>query len=154
MQRLIDHIFSPSISENRVIFEAVAKDIVNSTLEGFNGTIFAYGQTSAGKTFTMKGTAQNAGIIPCAIAYIFDEIKKSPNRDYNLRCSYLEIYNEVITDLLQVKNTNLKIHESLSSGIFVGNLTEEPICAAEEALRLLERGEGRAVRPGQSSRSL
>lgn len=58
-----------------------------------------------------------------------------------MRCSYLEIYNEVITDLLDAEKTNLKIHESLSSGIFVGGLSEEPVFDSEDALALLSKGE-------------
>jgi hypothetical protein len=73
-------------------------------MEGYNGTIFAYGQTGTGKTHTMEGTGKDLGIIPRAFTKIFELIKlKSKNTNYLIRVAYLEIYNEKIRDLLNVK---------------------------------------------------
>lgn len=71
--------------ETKQIFDSVAKEIVDATLLGFNGTIFAYGQTSAGKTFTMKGNEQNEGIIPLAISHIFKQIK-------NVKVLFIQVF--------------------------------------------------------------
>lgn len=79
---LLDHVFGPEVITTKDIFENVAQEIVDATLQGFNGTIFAYGQTSAGKTFTMKGSDQNEGIIPLAISHIFKQIKNVHFRNY------------------------------------------------------------------------
>ena len=76
------------------------------------GTVFAYGQTSSGKTFTMMGTQENPGVIPQAIRDVFAYIQKTKDkREFLLRVAYLEIYNEQIRDLLQPENRDLRIHE-------------------------------------------
>src|SRR5574343_302373 len=84
-------------------YEVCAREIVHSVLEGYNGTIMAYGQTGAGKTYTMSGGSQNykfRGIIPRAISQIFNEIQSRPEFSYVVKVSYAEIYNELIYDLL------------------------------------------------------
>lgn len=71
------------------------RDLVDSVLNGFNGTIFAYGQTGTGKTFTMEGIRNNTelkGVIPNSIDHIFCHIAQSTNQQYLVRASYLEIY--------------------------------------------------------------
>ena len=73
---LIDAVFGPELTCNRELFERVARSIVDDTLDGVNGSIFAYGQTSTGKTFTMQGTQSNPGLIPLAIRHIFSQIAK------------------------------------------------------------------------------
>lgn len=76
------------------------------------GTIFAYGQTSSGKTFTMKGEGKRSpGLIPLAIRDIFNFINQTTNREFLLRVSYMEIYNEIINDLLSPGSSHLKIKE-------------------------------------------
>jgi centromeric protein E len=82
------------------VFDSVAKGLVRSVLQGYNGTIFAYGQTASGKTHTMQGSRDNPGILPLAVQEIMDAISETPQRAFLIRCSYLEIYNEQITDLL------------------------------------------------------
>lgn len=101
----------------------------------------AYGQTSSGKTFTMKGNTQEQGVIPLSIAEIFDYISNNPQREYLIKVSYLEIYNEVIIDLLQPENSNLKIHEDLTRGVYIGNLKEEVVSNAQQVLELMSYGE-------------
>lgn len=73
---LLDAVFGPELTCNRELFERVARPIVDDTLDGVNGSIFAYGQTSTGKTFTMQGTQSNPGLIPLAIRHIFSQIAK------------------------------------------------------------------------------
>jgi kinesin family protein 6/9 len=85
------------------VYEECAKNILLSTLEGCNGTIMAYGQTGAGKTFTMTGSTErfeHRGLIPRAIQQLFREINDRPENAVTVRISYMEIYNECMYDLL------------------------------------------------------
>src|SRR5690606_18886796 len=98
------------------VFELAAKEVVEDVIKGYNGTIFAYGQTGSGKSYTMFGpdidSEENKGIIPRACQYIFKHINESNNETvYEVTCSFLEIYKEVIKDLLNPKNVNLKVRE-------------------------------------------
>ena len=109
------------------VYNETAFPLVESVLEGYNGTIFAYGQTGWGKTFSMLGVQDSEelkGIIPRAYVQIFgfiDEAKEGVK--YLVRCSYLEIYNESILDLLGDKQKKLDIKEDPDKGIFVQGLT-------------------------------
>lgn len=73
-------------------------------MEGFDACVFAYGQTASGKTFTLTGTASNPGIIPQAVKDVFAYIRSHPSKDFLLRASFIEIYNEQIKDLLAPEN--------------------------------------------------
>jgi centromeric protein E len=93
-----DHVFGPDIV-NTDIFDRFAKDVILNTLDGYNGTIFAYGQTSSGKTHTMSGSSSRDGVFSPGIIHIgmnalFSLIGES-GRAFEIRASYLEIYNEV-----------------------------------------------------------
>lgn len=90
-----------------MIFNQTARPILESVMQGYNGTIFAYGQTGTGKTFTMEGvdTTELKGIIPRAIEWIFNSIKSYPDQNFLVRVSFVEIYNEEVIDLL---NKNIK----------------------------------------------
>lgn len=95
-------ILDASIKQDSV-FEIVAQPVVDSVLEGYNGTVFAYGQTGSGKTFTITGGAEryaDRGVIPRSISHVFQELQKKPDTHYEVRVSYLEIYNESGYDLL------------------------------------------------------
>ena len=89
----------------------------------------------------MRGTEASPGLISLAIQDIFQRISISKDKEYLLRVSYLEIYNEIITDLLNPMNRNLKIHEDLARNIFVGNLTENIVSSEADCKELLEKGE-------------
>mmetsp|Transcript_8679 Transcript_8679/g.36164 ORF Transcript_8679/g.36164 Transcript_8679/m.36164 type:complete len:1406 (+) Transcript_8679:84-4301(+) len=134
-----DHLFGPGCN-TRSIYDDVAHDIIASAMEGFNGTIFAYGQTSSGKTHTMEGDKKSPGIIPLAVRDIFTYIKNCPDREFLLRVSYMEIYNENIRDLLQPGSGHLKIHEAAKSGVFVAGLTEEIVATPEQVFQVLNEG--------------
>ena len=110
---------------------------MESVLEGYNGTIFAYGQTGTGKTFTMEGADDdenhdNRGIVPRTIHYIFEAITKAANtKKYLVRTSFLELYNEQLIDLLvnpakekDAKKKKLEIREKPNEGIKVDGLME------------------------------
>ncbi|GAM28280.1 hypothetical protein SAMD00019534_114560 [Acytostelium subglobosum LB1] len=142
-----DSIFGMS-STTLNLFNMVAKDIVDSALNGINGTIFTYGQTSSGKTHTMKGTDTHPGIIPLSIQHIFNHIQNTSNQhEYSTRVSYMEIYNEELKDLLvsgnnnNNKKTKLKIHEDGDRSIYVGGLREEQVTSVEQVTNILKSGE-------------
>jgi kinesin family protein 3/17 len=113
-----------TISLNHVNFNRVARNIVDNVLEGYNGTIFAYGQTGTGKTFTMEGNrtvAELKGIIPNSFAHIFGHIAKAEDDlKFLVRVSYLEIYNEEVRDLLGKDQTmTLEVKERPDVGVYV-----------------------------------
>eukprot|EP00762_Andalucia_godoyi_P002320 ANDGO_07594.mRNA.1 Kinesin-II 95 kDa subunit len=114
-------------SAQRAVYEGTSAAIVASVLDGYNGTIFAYGQTGAGKSFTMAGKKEPEelrGIIPNAFDYIFKEIQKEGDKQFLVRASYLEIYNEEIRDLLGKDHTKrLELKENVDAGVYVKDLT-------------------------------
>ncbi|XP_055381414.1 uncharacterized protein LOC129611999 [Condylostylus longicornis] len=132
-----DHIFD-HCSSNEDIFNTVVKPIVNSCMEGINGTIFAYGQTSSGKTYTMLGDEENPGVINLAVKEIFNFIQKSLERLFLLRVGYIEIYNEKIYDLLNKDNKDLKIHET--AGEVTVDCTEFIVTNEEDIWKHLQKG--------------
>jgi kinesin family protein 6/9 len=84
------------------VFEYCAKEIIQKAIEGFNGTVFAYGQTGSGKTFTMSGSPNNynyRGIISRAITRVYQEIGGKPEYEFNVKISYLEVYNEMVNNI-------------------------------------------------------
>ena len=98
----------------KTIYSATAFGIVESVVSGYNGTIFAYGQTGCGKTFTMMGDPRNdtnKGIIPRTFSQIMNVIDQNPNSQFLVQCSFLEIYNENIRDLLTDTEDKLDIKE-------------------------------------------
>ncbi|XP_078150453.1 P-loop containing nucleoside triphosphate hydrolases superfamily protein isoform X2 [Carex rostrata] len=135
-----DRIFSENC-KNKDVYEARTQDIVASAVSGFNGTVFAYGQTSSGKTHTMKGSNAEPGIIPLAIQDLFHTIQETGDREFLLRVSYMEIYNEEINDLLAPEHRKLQIHENIERGIYVAGLKEEIVNCPEQVLDLMKFGE-------------
>ena len=119
-------------------------------MKGFNGTVFAYGQTSSGKTHTMHGTADEPGVIPLAVRDVFDAVRRQgSDRDFFIRVSYLEIYNEKIMDLFAFEESSsdgdddstskLSIREG-KDGTYVSGLLEEVVSMPSQVIALLERG--------------
>ncbi|MCJ8747829.1 hypothetical protein PDJAM_G00157970 [Pangasius djambal] len=154
-----DRVFSAEESTNQ-LYNDIAKPLVVSTVEGYNGTIFAYGQTSSGKTFTMMGSEHNPGVIPLAMADVFHTIKNCPKKEFLLRVSYMEIYNETVTDLLcdSWKRKPLEIREGNYKNVYVADLTEELVTSPEQALAWIRKGEknrhyGKTKMNQRSSRS-
>ncbi|CAM6086375.1 unnamed protein product [Calypogeia fissa] len=136
-----DHVFGTD-AKNGDVYDGLAKGVIMSSLDGFNGTVFAYGQTSSGKTYTMKGTPTDPGIIRLAVHDVFGHIRQmTDNREFLIRVSYMEIYNEEINDLFAPENRRLRIHENLEKGIFVAGLREEIVDSPEQVFNLLEFGE-------------
>ncbi len=121
---------------------------MESVIEGYNGTIFAYGQTGCGKTHTMMGYKDDPaerGIIPNAFEHIFGFIEQSESKTtkFLVRCSYLEIYNEDIRDLLSKNvDTKLELKEDPNKGVFVRDLTCFIVKTIEEIEKLMHQGSG------------
>ncbi|KAJ3695963.1 hypothetical protein LUZ60_001340 [Juncus effusus] len=134
-----DKVFGPTTT-TRHVYDVAAQHVVSSSMEGVNGTIFAYGVTSSGKTHTMHGDQRSPGIIPLAVKDAFSIIQETPNREFLLRVSYLEIYNEVVNDLLNPAGQNLRIREDLQ-GTFVEGIKEEVVLSPAHALSLIAAGE-------------
>ncbi|XP_077433883.1 centromere-associated protein E isoform X2 [Vanacampus margaritifer] len=154
-----DRVFTPEETTNQ-LYQDIAKPLVVSTVEGYNGTIFAYGQTSSGKTFTMMGSDHVPGVIPLAVDNVFETIKKCPKKEFLLRVSYLEIYNETVTDLLVDKwrRKPLEVRETINKTIYVADLTEELVTSSAQVLAWIRKGEknrhyGKTEMNQRSSRS-
>jgi kinesin family protein 5 len=114
-------------------------------LEGFNGTIFAYGQTSSGKTHTMQGpdieNLEMQGIIPRMVRTVFNQIETaSENIEFTVKVSMVEIYCERVKDLLEPSKDNLKIHEEKSKGVYIADLTEEYVAEEYEVFEIMKIG--------------
>lgn len=109
------------------LYDETVRPLIDSVLRGFNGTIFAYGQTGTGKTYTMQGQwldAERRGIIPNSFEHIFTHISRSQNQQYLVRASYLEIYQEEIRDLLTKDHSKkLELKESADSGVYIKDLS-------------------------------
>jgi hypothetical protein len=94
-----EHVFGPETT-NRELYEKLASPVVTLSLRGYHGTCFAYGPTNSGKTYTMEGSHEDPGLVPHAVDAIFAWVADDKAREYLLRVSYLEMYNEELTDLL------------------------------------------------------
>ncbi|KAH0922125.1 hypothetical protein HID58_022143 [Brassica napus] len=134
-----DRVFGPPTTTRRV-YDTAAQQVVSGAMSGINGTVFAYGVTSSGKTHTMHGEQRSPGIIPLAVKDVFSIIQETPEREFLLRVSYLEIYNEVINDLLDPTGQNLRIRED-SQGTYVEGIKDEVVLSPAHALSLIASGE-------------
>jgi Cdc6-like AAA superfamily ATPase len=129
------------------VYENTAKSAVLSVLEGYNATMLAYGQTGTGKTYTMEGFSSSLddpqkGIIPRSMEEIFRYIENSSNKSktFMVRASYLQIYNESITDLLKNNMTSLQIREDKNKGLFVEGLSEWVVRSPNDIYNLMKDG--------------
>ena len=144
-------------SNQEDIYATCAQETVDDIMVGYNGTLFAYGQTGAGKSFTMMGPDSDEGpvssdpamwgIIPRAISQIFDYIANAPQEvTFSLAVSYLEVYREVIRDLLDPSKVNLAVRESPTKGIYVDGATTGFVTCAEDVFQAIAVGDAsRAV---------
>lgn len=132
-------------SKQADVFDYSIRPTVDDILNGYNGTVFAYGQTGAGKSYTMMGSDMDdevgKGVIPRIIQQIFASILASPsNIEYTVRVSYMEIYMERIRDLLVPQNDNLPVHEEKNRGVYVKGLLEVYVSSEDEVYEVLRRG--------------
>lgn len=152
-----DKVFGPT-SQQQDLYEQAVSPIVNEVLEGYNCTIFAYGQTGTGKTYTMEGGGKkakngefpsDAGVIPRSVREIFD-ILEAQNAEYSMKVTFLELYNEEISDLLAPEEMSrfvddkskkpIALMEDGKGGVFVRGLEEEIVTTASEIYKILEKG--------------
>uniref|UniRef100_A0A8C3HXK6 Kinesin-like protein n=1 Tax=Chrysemys picta bellii TaxID=8478 RepID=A0A8C3HXK6_CHRPI len=140
---VFDRVFPPNTTQEQV-YHACAMQIVKDVLAGYNGTIFAYGQTSSGKTHTMEGKLhdpQLMGIIPRIARDIFNHIyAMDENLEFHIKVSYFEIYLDKIRDLLDVTKTNLSVHEDKNRVPYVKGCTERFVSSPEEILDVIDEG--------------
>ena len=137
-----DRIFPPS-STQEDIYSFGVKEIIDSVLNGYNGTVLAYGQTSSGKTYTMEGEMEferTQGIIPRMISHVFKYIYNTEGTDFIIKVSMIEIYQEKIRDLLDISRINLNIREDTIKGIYVDGCSERYVGCPNDVLTLLEIG--------------
>jgi len=132
-------------SQQEVLFNTTAAPIVDSVLSGYNGTVFAYGQTGTGKTHTMKGQwdpPEMRGIIPRAFCRIFEKIDETHEQNFLVRASFLEIYNEEVRDLLSKDPKNkLDLKENPDRGVYVKDLTSYVVKSVQEMENVLLAGD-------------
>ncbi|KAI1242912.1 Kinesin-like protein KIF15, partial [Lamprotornis superbus] len=146
-----DYVASMETTQESV-FSGAAKNIVESCMNGYNGTIFAYGQTGSGKTFTMMGPSDSdnfthslRGVIPRSFEYLFflierEKEKAGSGKSFLCKCSFIEIYNEQIFDLLDSASAGLFLREHIKKGVFVDGAVEQVVSSAAEAYQVLTKG--------------
>jgi centromeric protein E len=145
-----DNVFG-QYDDNSKVYDSISKRLVRRVMEGYHGTVFAYGMTGTGKTFSMQGTMTSPGVIPLAITDIFSYIRETPHREFLLRVSYLEIYNEKIYDLLAgpvastgpgaAQQEEIKLREDPKRGVYATPLKEEIVQSPTQLLRVIHRGD-------------
>ncbi|GBG23827.1 Kinesin-like protein KIN-UA [Hondaea fermentalgiana] len=160
-------------TSQETVYERVAAPIVSSVLQGYNGTVFAYGQTGSGKTFSMFGgkSSKEAGIVPRALVHIFKEINEDEAFEYSVTLSYVQLYCELLTDLLSPNgpedgssdgvgasvggaptstgpggHKSLLIREDTKRGIFIEGVKCAAVESAEEAMAMIQEGDEHRVR--------
>ncbi|KAF8625919.1 hypothetical protein AX17_006645 [Amanita inopinata Kibby_2008] len=132
---------------NKPIYTTTARAHVHAAMDGYNAVVFAYGQTASGKTYTLSGdgAGEEPGIIPRAMRDVFATIKRTPDREYLLRCSYLEIYNETIYDLLAPPGvaaaSPVQIQGGNGKDVLLTPLREEVVTSLKGVKEVLRRGE-------------
>ncbi|XP_034770126.2 kinesin heavy chain isoform X1 [Acipenser ruthenus] len=140
---VFDKVFPTNTTQEQV-YNTCAKQIVKDVLGGYNGTIFAYGQTSSGKTHTMEGKlhdGQQMGIIPRIAQDIFNHIfAMDENLEFHIKVSYFEIYMDKIRDLLDVTKTNLAVHEDKNRVPYVKGCTERFVSSPDEVMDVIDEG--------------
>ncbi len=142
-----DNVFN-SHSTQEEVFRVAIEPLVSEVLAGFNCTVFAYGQTGTGKTHTMEGTLsadaneKEAGVIPRCVHTIFERLQKTYT-EYSVKVSFLELYNEELSDLLTEDDRPLRIFEDTTgrSGMMVNGLEEMLVSSADQVFGLLKRSQ-------------
>ena len=140
-----DHVFDESASQ-QYVYDKTCKFLISGVLQGFNATVFAYGATGAGKTYTMMGGAGSSGtdnqfgIMSLALSDLFSQVSFE-SRNFHVRCSFLEVYNETLRDLLSPSAAFLDLREDPEKGMSVCGITEVGgVRSAQEIIDLLRRG--------------
>ncbi|KAG0644833.1 P-loop containing nucleoside triphosphate hydrolase protein [Tuber brumale] len=128
------------------VYNALGEEFLDHNFEGYHTCIFAYGQTGAGKSYSMMGTPEHPGLIPRTCRDLFERIESnnSPSVNYSVRVSYFEVYNEHVRDLLVPRRDPpyyLKVRESPTEGPYIKDLTEVPVRGIAEVLKWMKMGD-------------
>ena len=125
------------------IFNRVAHPVVSSVIEGYNGTIFSYGQTGTGKTFTMIGAGgESQGIIPKSAQYIFNHIQNCTTHGFTVKVGFLQIYMEMLQDLLNPNaEKQIRIREDPEEGVYLSGITWTPVTSTKNCMDLMYQGD-------------
>ncbi|KAG3268557.1 kinesin family member 19 [Ictidomys tridecemlineatus] len=124
-----------------MVYQATTKSLIEGVISGYNATVFAYGPTGCGKTYTMLGTDHEPGIYVRTLNDLFRAIEETSNDvEYEVSMSYLEIYNEMIRDLLNPALGYLELREDSKGVIQVAGITEVSTINAKEIMQLLMKG--------------
>ena len=135
-----DSVYSPSTT-NEQIFNQTLRNLLDSAMKGYDGSVFCYGQTGSGKTHTMYGNKSDPGLAPRAIEYLFDRIEATPELVFKVTIGFIEIYNEVVNDLLDTNKRNLSLVEVTKGVVIIKDLTETLCPSREDAEVVLRMGE-------------
>lgn len=128
------------------VFESTCPDIITGVIQGYNSSIFAYGPTGSGKSYTMLGTDYEPGLVYRALSIIYEEIEKfSKTQEFKVSIGFLEIYNENIKDLLNSQKIGLDLREDPQKGVFVAGLRENIVANVEEVEKLIRIGIDRRI---------
>ncbi|KAM4632494.1 kinesin-like protein KIF19 [Discoglossus pictus] len=137
---IFDVVFDKKATQEEV-YESTTKNLVEGVISGYNATVFAYGPTGTGKTYTMLGIDCEPGIYIMTLNDLFKAIEEtSENMDYSVSMSYLEIYNEIIRDLLNPTSGVLELREDSKGAVQIAGITEFSTSNANEIMQLLRRG--------------
>eukprot|EP00301_Raphidiophrys_heterophryoidea_P001147 c10567_g2_i1.p1 GENE.c10567_g2_i1~~c10567_g2_i1.p1 ORF type:complete len:776 (+),score=211.74 c10567_g2_i1:78-2405(+) len=139
---------NPDTTQDQM-YQAIAAGSMMEFFQGFNVTIFAYGQTGSGKSFSMFGDMRVPdlrGLVPRCCETIFNTIEKLGNSEFSILCSYCEIYQEKISDLLDPSKQNLEIRENPAKGVYVEDLSWEYVSGTADIYRLIALGDAHKVR--------
>ncbi|XP_054246841.1 kinesin-like protein KIF19 [Indicator indicator] len=136
---VLDMVFDHTATQEEV-YVSTTKSLIEGVISGYNATIFAYGPTGAGKTYTMLGTACDPGIYIRTLDDLFKALEATEELDYRVSMSYLEVYNEVIRDLLNPSSGFLDLREDPRGSIQIAGITEVSTTNVQESMQLLMKG--------------
>ncbi|KAJ0395631.1 hypothetical protein P43SY_003287 [Pythium insidiosum] len=144
----VDHLYGPTERTQQLYDESV-REAIATAVEGYHSSVFVYGQTGTGKTYTMRGARGEPGVISLAVHDVFQHIASLPEREFLLRFSYLEVYNERVFDLLaNGARPDVKLYEvekptagGVSQDVVIKGVVEEIVVSADHLLSLVETGD-------------
>ncbi len=136
-----DRVFKDESQED--IFEQTCKPLIKTALSGCNATVFVYGPTGAGKTYTMLGNQEVLGLSVLTVREMFETIDRDYENDYDIIITYVEIYNEAIRDLLVPNSSYLELRDDPEKGIVIAGVTEFRAESTEQVMNLLLAGNKR-----------
>ena len=134
-----DIVFDENSSQSEV-YKYTSYNLIDQILEGYNATVLAYGATGTGKTYTMLGNSSNFGIMIRVIKDLFIKVNKNKNKKYNIKISYIEIYNEIIKDLLSNNNSIVELRTDAKKGLILKNAIIKKVSNEKEAFDIIMKG--------------